>query len=281
MSSSFSPSTHHILIFLLVTLVAIGCHTHDDGPSDPSADYLTTHMDKEHHIQGFDMAAAFHLHDLNGDNVLEADEILKLYGVDHETALDQSASVAQHDSKASRILTEVMDKLDLNKDGLVTKSEFVTAAEHGLPKFDDIVGLGHHYDEEGEYFLHHEELFHSTPESQQEDAYTHPEDIAHFAHHDEIEAKEDEMARLAQGLPPDANTQEYKRQRASHAALDEERRLRLEAIRIRADKYSTIHDEAKRRGNWAGFKRPVDQADRLRRNVPYKYKIRKSFWGEF
>lgn len=100
------------------------------------------------------MASAFHLHDLNRDNILEAEEILKLYGVDHETALDQSDSVKHHDSKAERILKEVMDRLDVNRDGIITKTEFVSVADkEGLPKFDDIPGLGHHYDEEGEYFL--------------------------------------------------------------------------------------------------------------------------------
>lgn len=279
--------TRRIISYVLLAIASISplshAHSHhDEGRLGPSDDYLTVHMDKEHHIQGFDMESAFHLHDLNSDNVLEASEILKLYGVDHETATDQSDSVDHHNSKASRILDEVMRKLDLNKDGLITKSEFVTvAAREGLPKFEDISGLGHHYDEEGEYFLHHEERFHNTPETQQEETYTHPEDIAHFSHHEEIEVKEDEMERIAQGLPEDENTIEYRRQRESHAAVERERERRIEAARAQADKYSTIHEEAQRRGSWSGFKKPVDQADRLRKNVPYKYKLRKPFWGEF
>ena len=135
----------------------------------------------------------------------------------------------------------------------------------------------------------------------------HPEDIAHFSHHDEIEVKEDELSRIAQGLPADVNTVEYRRQREEHAALEQERERRLDAVRAQAAKYSTIHDEAQRRGSWAGFKKPVDQADRLRKNIPYKvpfpflfflictlqlttfpffssslqYKLRKPFYGEF
>jgi hypothetical protein len=31
-------------------------------------------------------------------------------------------------------------------------------------------------------------------------------------------------------------------------------------------------DEAVRRGAWDGFRRPRDNADRLRKSVPYKYK---------
>jgi hypothetical protein len=43
-------------------------------------------------------------------------------------------------------------------------------------------------------FLHHEELYHSTPETQTDESYTHPEDLEHFAHHEHIEAVEDSRA---------------------------------------------------------------------------------------
>ncbi|KAH9473232.1 hypothetical protein Pst134EA_000305 [Puccinia striiformis f. sp. tritici] len=279
------PSFSLRCLVLLSSLIS-PLHAHSTGdeqtPAEPSADFLTEHMDKEHHIQGFDLESAFHLHDLNSDNILEASEILKLYGVDHETAIDQSDSVDHHNSVASRILGEVMDKLDLNKDGLITKSEFVSVVSiHGLPTFNDISGLGHHYDEEGEYFLHHEEMFHNNPDSQQESAYIHPEDIRHFSHHEELEIKEDELSRIAQGLPADMNTLEYRRQRQKHSLIEDERQRRVDAVKAQAAKYSSIHDEAQRRGSWAGFKKPVDQADRLRKNIPYKYKLKKPFFGEF
>ncbi|EGG11472.1 uncharacterized protein MELLADRAFT_115270 [Melampsora larici-populina 98AG31] len=259
---------------------------HGSHESNPNQDFLSAHMDSEHHIQGFDMASAFHLHDLNRDNILEAEEILKLYGVDHETALDQSTSVKHHDSKAERILSEVMEKLDINKDGIITKSEFVAiTSKDGLPSFSDIPGLGHHYDEEGEYFLHHEESHHGTPETQTEESYAHPEDIKHFSHHQEIEAKEEELDRIAQGLPESEQTIFFKKQQAKHAQEEEERAKRVEAARQQALKYGDLRGEAERRGDWGkdglGLRRPKDKADRLRKNVPYKYKIRKSFWGEF
>ncbi|EFP74734.2 uncharacterized protein PGTG_00690 [Puccinia graminis f. sp. tritici CRL 75-36-700-3] len=281
-----NKSVYYSPLFLILSslmVCSIDAHSsHNDSPADPSADFLTVHMDKEHHIQGFDLESAFHLHDLNSDNILEASEILKLYGVDHETAIDQSLSVDHHNSVASRILSEVMEKLDLNQDGLITKSEFVSVVSRdGLPKFDDISGLGHHYDEEGEYFLHHEEMFHNSPDSQKEEAYIHPEDIEHFTHHEEIEVKEDELARLAQGLPADVNTLEYRKMREEHAQLEQERERRVDAVRAQAAKYNSIHLEAQRRGSWNGFKKPVDQADRLRKNIPYKYKLRKPFFGEF
>jgi nucleobindin len=45
----------------------------------------------------------------------------------------------------------------------------------------------------------HEEIYHNTPETQTEEAYSHPEDIAHFAAHEEIEAHEEELIRKAMG----------------------------------------------------------------------------------
>ncbi|KAG0144625.1 hypothetical protein CROQUDRAFT_47056 [Cronartium quercuum f. sp. fusiforme G11] len=273
------------LFFAWLSLQPFSGRTHDSHGLDSKKDFLSAHMDSEHHIQGFDMASAFHLHDLNRDNILEAEEILKLYGVDHETALDQSESVKHHDSKAERILREVMNRLDVNKDGIITKTEFVSVTEkEGLPQFPDIPGLGHHYDEEGEYFLHHEETFHSTPETQTEESYQHEEDLRHFAHHEEIEAKEDELDRIAQGLPESQQTIAFKVQSAAHAAAEAERLARSEAARAQALKYGDLRREAERRGDWGkdglGFRRPRDQADRLRKNVPYKYKWKKSIWGE-
>lgn len=44
-----------------------------------------------------------------------------------------------------------------------------------MPSFVSYPDLGHHYDEESEYFLHHEELYHGTPETQTDESYNHPE----------------------------------------------------------------------------------------------------------
>ena len=67
-----------------------------------------------------------------------------------------------------------------------------------------------------EFFLHHEgkkmndsyhqwlqtpaEQFHSTPETQTDESYTHPEDIEHFAQHREIERNEAEKEARFQGI---------------------------------------------------------------------------------
>jgi hypothetical protein len=56
-------------------------------------------------------------------------------------------------------------------------------------------------DEESEYFVHHEEIYHNTPESQKDSAYTHKEDIEHFKHHERLEKEEEDRERHAEGLP--------------------------------------------------------------------------------
>lgn len=71
----------------------------------------------------------------------------------HETSREKSGDDAEHQRKAEEILKKVLDTLDHNGDGLVTKTEFVSAGRNGLPEFSDHEGLGHHYDSEGEYFL--------------------------------------------------------------------------------------------------------------------------------
>ena len=42
------------------------------------------------------------------------------------------------------------------------------------------------------------ELYHSTPETQTDEAYNHPEDDEHFANHEHIEAEEERRERGAQ-----------------------------------------------------------------------------------
>lgn len=98
--------------------------------------------------------------------------------------------------------------------------------------------------------------------------------MAHFSHHEEIEAKEDELDRIAQGLPENEQTVFFKQQQAQHAEAEAERLRRIEAARHQAEKYGQLRGEAERRGDWGkdgmGLRRPKDQADRLRKNVPYK-----------
>lgn len=93
----------------------------------------------------------------------------------HEKLKKQTGTVEVHTETAKEIVKIVLAKLDTNGDGVLTMREFVAGGVAGLPNFKGVEHLGHHYDAEGEYFLHHEEKFHNTPETQNEEDYVHPE----------------------------------------------------------------------------------------------------------
>lgn len=255
----------------------------------------------------------------------------------HETSRAKSGSDQDHEVKTEEILKQVLAVLDLNGDGVVTKREFLEGVKRGgLPNFEGIEGLGHHYDTEGEVsVMHsplytreaddcdrtvvfltvrmiafiaifvanwidfdsysHEELYHNTPETQTDESYTHPEDIEHFRNHvssirevislaeillcslsqEEIEAAEDALVMKAQGLDPDGNPlpvdadgqQVFNAPSGKFSGQEEVKR---------AKKYAELSKEAEARGTYNTFKRPKDQADRLRVGVPWKYK---GAWG--
>lgn len=172
------------------------------SPEAPS-NYVQQHMASEHHIGAFDLPSFFQLHDLDRNGVLDRSEIEAIYGVHHSTSRKHSPNAEVHDQKADHIVNEVLRRLDKNGDGLVTRSEFLRGGTQGLPTFPEYGKsvLGHHYDEESEFFVHHEEKYHSKPEGQGADKYTHPEDLEHFAHHNAIEREEEERERFAEGMP--------------------------------------------------------------------------------
>lgn len=130
-------------------------------------------------------------------------EIEAIYGVHHSLSIKHSPTHEVHDAKADKIVQTVLNKLDRNRDGQITKREFLDGGEDGLPSFSMFGkdALGHHYDEESEFFMHHEEIYHNTPDTQKQEAYTHPEDKEHFAHHDDIEREEEQRERKAEGMP--------------------------------------------------------------------------------
>lgn len=169
-------------------------------------------------------------------------------------------------------------------------------------------------------------MYHNTPETQTEEAYTHPEDIAHFERHEEIERAEEDKVRKAQGLPPtdpnrplDEQTEQpdhdekeaalFERERARALAgngleqqvfqasssdgsdsskLSDEEKARIERSREANEQSRKLKEQSKKaaeRGAWGekgeGFRKPKDKIDRLREKIPYKYRVRSSFFGEF
>jgi len=243
------------------------------------------------------------------------DEIEAIYGVHHEISKKHESSKDEdaHSEKAKTIVASVLAAMDKNGDGMISLEEFVEAGPAGLPDFAKLGADGHHYDSESEYFLHHEEIYHSTPETQTDESYNHPEDIEHFTHHEDIEIEEENRERKFQGLPPlDENgnppaeevaeaaeaeaeaeaelpQQEGGQQVLQEGAAEEKKPSGPRFDRNRkeppvTEKFKGAAQEAAGQGHWGegegGFKSPRTPADRLRRNLPYKYKFRRS-WSDF
>ncbi|BGP14622.1 hypothetical protein JCM10213_002210 [Rhodosporidiobolus nylandii] len=349
----------------LAPLLVAGHGDHAELDDNPDATYAELHMAQEHHMDSFDIQAFFHLHDLNRDGILDRNELESIYGVHHEKKRKGTKNLEVHTAQAREIVDKVLDKLDANRDGVLTMREFVAGGVGGLPNFKGVEHLGHHYDAEGEYFLHHEEKYHNTPETQTEEAYIHPEDIEHFMAHETIEDEEEEKLRhftgeesdlpeagtpegarltpeqVAQhvfnelngiadeastadeqdfvkkveadedrnaakpvviepaqkdvppprynpgGAPPAQSPQNARVNGAARLAAEEKARQdRAAAARAQAEKFARNAKEANARGGWGEkdemlFAKPKDEADKLRRNIPYKFRMKKSWFGEF
>ena len=108
------------------------------------------------HSDAFDLKSFFALHDLDSNGFLDASEIEAIYGVHHTDSQKKSPDEAAHAAKARTIVRQVLAKMDTNRDGVLSPAEFEAAGFEGLPDFSSLGAEGHHYDEESEFFLHHE-----------------------------------------------------------------------------------------------------------------------------
>ncbi|KAL0061505.1 hypothetical protein AAF712_011648 [Marasmius tenuissimus] len=311
------------LIYFASLVLAHGGHGSGPEKGETIQQYARRHMAKEHHIDTFDVRSFFQLHDLNRDGFWDREEIEAVYGVHHVYSQKKSKDDIEHQKKADEIVNEVLRILDASKDGRVTVEEFEDVGLDGLPNFDHLGAEGHHYDVESEFFLHHEEEFHSTPETQTDESYNHPEDIEHFAQHEAIERKEAEREAKYQGISveevikqheeaeaeheheaaPAGGKEEIPQQQVAgdhpHAEQVEEQKGPEEpstapnprVTRVAppekqdpAVRFRNAKAEAERKGEWgsgeAGYQRPVKAEDKMRKNLPYKYKFRRS-WGDF
>ncbi|KAI4522075.1 hypothetical protein K525DRAFT_223637 [Schizophyllum commune Loenen D] len=274
------------LSFLALAGSALAHGGHHDSPGPENGEtiqeYAQRHMSKEHHIDSFDLPSFFQLHDLDGDGVWNRAEIEAIYGVHHVYSQKKSKDDVEHQKKADTIVETVLAKMDKNKDGEIALEEFVLVGLDGLPNFDNLGAEGHHYDVESEFFLHHEEEFHSTPETQTDESYVHAEDIEHFRHHEEIERKEAEKEAKYQGISVDeALAQHDPDQQPPPPKVN---RVPPPEKQDPAVRFANAKGEADRLGEWGagdeGYKPPVNPSEKMRKNLPYKYKFRRS-WGDF
>lgn len=97
-------------------------------------------------------------------------------------------------SRRDEIEQSLLHLLDTNKDGFVTRDEFVAFIEAGNTLPDVGTGPGHHGDDEYEYEIHHWEKYHD--ENTQIEDLTHPEDIEHFKKHEMLEDEEERLEML-------------------------------------------------------------------------------------
>ncbi|KAF9524083.1 hypothetical protein CPB83DRAFT_861855 [Crepidotus variabilis] len=272
--------------------IAHGGHEHS-GPAEGETiqQYAQRHMSSEHHIDTFDTRSFFQLHDLDRNGVWDKEEIEAVYGVHHVYSQKLSKDDEEHQKKAEHIVKTVLEHIDLNKDGLVSPEELEKVGLDGLPNFDGLGAEGHHYDVESEFFLHHEEKYHNTPETQTDESYVHPEDLEHFAHHEHIEHDEAEREAKFQGISMEEVLRQQHEAADAAAAADKVPPSPKPIVRTPPPeaqdpeiKFQHAQSEGAKKGEWgtgeAGYKPPKDAGDKLRKNLPYKYKFRRN-WGDF
>jgi len=297
---------------------ALGHGDHGKQEGETIQQYAQRHMVTEHHIDTFDLASFFHLHDLNRDGYWDKEETEAVYGVHHIYNKKKSKDDIEHQQKADHIVETVLTIFDTDKDGRISMAELDKGGLDALPNFDD--AEGHHYDIESEFFLHHEEKYHNTPETQTDESYNHPEDLEHFAHHEEIERKEAEKEAQYQGVtveevikqhehdgepapPPTQNDQQVPLGNAAappdpldphpygDAAAPPPAKPNVpKYVRPSGDqadpitKFRNAKKDSQAQGEWGqgdgGYKTPKTPAEKMRKNVPYKYKFKKN-WGDF
>ncbi|KAI6154001.1 hypothetical protein BKA82DRAFT_4096362 [Pisolithus tinctorius] len=281
-----------VVLPVLLAVLVTGHGVHEEDPNLADADYAIRHMATEHHIDSFDLESFFQLHDLDQNGVWDREEIEAIYGVHHVYSQKKSKDEIEHKEKADYIVETVLKALDKNGDGKVTPEEFAAAGLKGLPAFDNMGAEGHHYDVESEFFLHHEEQYHSTPETQTEESYNHPEDREHFSHHEAIERQEYEREARYQGISVEEAMQAHEqvpiRQPAESAPRPKITRGVPPEKQDPSVRFKDINKESATQSEWGtgdqGYKQPKSPAERLRKNTPYKeriqYKFRRS-WGDF
>ncbi|KAK7686625.1 hypothetical protein QCA50_010225 [Cerrena zonata] len=301
----------HLLLSLVLAfgLDAVNGHGgHGQGPAQGETiqQYAQRHMSSEHHIDSFDVGSFFALHDLNRDGVWDREEIEAVYGVHHLYSQKKSKDEIEHQKKADHVVNTVLNILDKDGDGNVNLQELEAVGLDGLPNFEELGAEGHHYDVESEFFLHHEEQFHSTPETQTDESYNHAEDLEHFAHHEHIEHEEAEREAKYQGITVEealAQHEPHEHDEPQHPEGGELHQGEQVVLNPHDDQHlgepaeepfkdpverlrgaAKAASSAKTTEEWGtgdtGFKAPRVPADRGRKNAPYKYKFRRT-WGDF
>ncbi|PHH69300.1 hypothetical protein CDD82_7851 [Ophiocordyceps australis] len=136
----------------------------------------------------WDPDSFFTLHDFNNDGLWKPDELQRLYGLKDPSSKDISTE------RRDQVTRELLALLDLDGDGAVSRSEWLSFTAQGRTLPDMGTGPGHHGDDEYEYEIHHWEKYHD--ENTKLEDLTHPEDIEHFKMHENLEKAAEELEAL-------------------------------------------------------------------------------------
>lgn len=122
------------------------------------------------------------------------------------------------------------------------------------------------------------EQFHSTPETQTDDSYTHPEDLEHFAQHEAIEHKEAEREAKFQGVTVEEililKEQESAQQQSPNGPQPPAsnskpiNRVPPPEKQDPSVRFKNAQSEGARKGEWGtgegGYKPPTEPSDKMR-----------------
>lgn len=152
---------------------------------------------EEHHIDSFDPASFFALHDYDASGAWTVDEVRKTYGIDDVS----NAGVSEE--RKQQAVREVFALFDPGKTGVISRDNWMRFIAGGTRLPDLGFGPGHHGDLEYEYEIHHFEKYHGDDATEED--LTHPEDIEHFRLHDEEEAAAERLEQLERTPVVEAN----------------------------------------------------------------------------
>ncbi|QKX58510.1 uncharacterized protein TRUGW13939_05634 [Talaromyces rugulosus] len=177
-----------VTALLALATVAYSHGNHDQEDTSVETDWATRHMKEEHHVNNFDPASFFTLHDYDNSGDWSPDEIRKTYG------LQDPSNSHVTESQKEALVRDVLSQFDPAGTGSVSRDEWMRQSQAGkrLPDFG--YGPGHHGDIEYEYEIHHFEKYHS--EDSTEEELNHPEDIEHFKLHDEMDLAQERLEKL-------------------------------------------------------------------------------------
>lgn len=143
----------------------------------------------------------FTMHDLKGADQWDRSDILNLYGIKHETIIGDGSGMGENSREVTpevqnMVVESIFKLLDTDKNGVISRDEWVLFHNNGgeLPDFG--YGQGHHLDFESEYEEHHWNQYHANDDP--DTKIKHKEDIEHelLHHKHEIEKTHDRSSEL-------------------------------------------------------------------------------------